>query len=142
MPSCSPRLPPLSVGTRVAQRCRATTCHLLPPCSLHLLLSPSQPLPTPTNVLRTILKVTLTTHKRVQVQAGAQAPPQGAQVPRKFLTLDPRPTIKHSPSSMRRSKRVHMEFEAQAKQERAAGLPVTFEVDSSNPRLCAQVVSG
>lgn len=39
------------------------------------------------------------------------------------------------------SRRVHKEFEVQAQLEAAAGLPVTFAVDASNPRMCAQVVS-
>eukprot|EP00983_Pelagomonas_calceolata_P102248 1158785-Pelagomonas_calceolata.AAC.3 len=39
------------------------------------------------------------------------------------------------------SRRVHKEFEAQARDEAAAGLPITFAVDSNNPRMCAQVVS-
>uniref|UniRef100_A0A7S3R908 PDEase domain-containing protein n=2 Tax=Dunaliella tertiolecta TaxID=3047 RepID=A0A7S3R908_DUNTE len=37
------------------------------------------------------------------------------------------------------SRRVHKEFEAQARDEAAAGLPITFAVDSNNPRMCAQV---
>ncbi|KAF5830910.1 hypothetical protein DUNSADRAFT_13899 [Dunaliella salina] len=38
------------------------------------------------------------------------------------------------------SRRVHKEFEAQARVEAAAGLPITFAVDSNNPRMCAQVL--
>ncbi|KAL6754890.1 hypothetical protein V8C86DRAFT_3100054 [Haematococcus lacustris] len=37
------------------------------------------------------------------------------------------------------SKRVHREFQMQAQEEEALGLPITFAVDSTNPRMCAQV---